>query len=1495
MARNKNFLIALFILIRVGLNAQQNPISFEQLNLSDGLSHSLITGCVEDKTGFMWFSTQDGLNRYDGYGFKVYQPGRGQRFPSASWINRIYLDRSSQMWILYQGKGINRFDTKTEMFYEYESIPGKHGSISDTQIQPLNSTVHSVFCEDSLDNLWIGTQSGLNLYNRKNDSFTSFYNKPSDPNSLSDNRIVCLSADSKGNIWAGTRNGLNRLDPKTGKCLKFLYGTKENSVSDTVITSLLVQNDSTIWLGTPMGGLNLIEFPDDPSRLKITRFLSKSLIKNEEASINRIYKTRTGKILVAMIGGLYEIQKTGSGWITTLFEETSYLSVEHIIEDPLGNVLVSADIYKNLFRFNPEMTICEEIPLFVKSFDSRKNIKTQFLFISSTGILWVGTEKDGILKADLYSKNFQLLSNNSLTGVQLSNKEIYSIFENSQSELYVGTKEGLNIISGKNTPGKIFRQESENPKNVNFTISNQIPGNIIGVIKPQNDGKIWLGFFDYKVSLFDPETGKFMTFHHNPNDPKAFKIWSLRTICVTRSNEVYFGGTGIGLAHYNPKEKNFNYYPVTTGKDGGTSDFWINIIYEDSEGIIWIGTAFGGLNRFDPYNGAFRHYKHNPDDPNSIGNNLVKSILEPKIHGDGILWIGTHGGLQKFDKKTGTFRTFDKSNGLPSNTIHGLLEDEQGNLWISSNKGLTCFDPLTYSVKNFSSEDGLQSDEFNEGAYFKNEKGVMYFGGVNGITRFDPQQLHPNPFDAKPVITNFSIFNEPVLPLDTIRKKVILTETISSQKQIFLTHKDRIFSFEFSSLHYVSSGKTQFSYILEGFENVENVVDASKRFASYTNIPTGEYLFKVWATNSDSKLSPDPAVIEIIVVPPFWEQIWFKALLFITILILFLSILQIRTRILTRQKQYLKEQIEIQTHDLKKVNRELEIHQDEIIRQNEKIALQFENLKEQNQTLEKQKDEIETMAWKLHEADELKLRFFTNISHEFRTPLTLILGPTESLLERESYTDTQKVRESLTLIYKNEKRLFRLINQLLEIRRIETGAMKLKLRDEDMVPFLLNISELFEGLAKKNNINFSFISETDSVNLFFDSDKIEKIVFNLLSNAFNHTPNGGAIILFLEHTEIENQTWIKISVADTGKGIAEKHLPFIFDRFYQLTTKSETGQISSGIGLSLCKDLIEKHKGKISASSEPGKGTTVEVFLPLCTDIYVPEEFAEESENAIQLSYSRSMLDIDIPSASNLVSKPQTATIDSFRALVIDDDPDMQKYLEDELSVDYHVNIASNGMEGLKMVQNQMPDLIISDIMMPVMDGFELCRNVKSNELTSHIPIILLTAKSSEENQIQGLEYGADDYITKPFNPSILKLRIRNILENRAQLAKKFSSELDSIPSNIKISEIDHGFLEKMVKIIEDNIDDSYLSGDRLASDLGVSKGNLYKKLKALSGLTVNIFIRNIRLKTAAKLLKKGNYSISEVAYAVGFNNPKYFSTCFSEFFDMSPKEYMQN
>jgi len=694
---------------------------------------------------------------------------------------------------------------------------------------------------------------------------------------------------------------------------------------------------------------------------------------------------------------------------------------------------------------------------------------------------------------------------------------------------------------------------------------------------------------------------------------------------------------------------------------------------------------------------------------------------------------------------------------------------------------------------------------------------------------------------------------------------VILDRAISYTREITLTNKERFISFEFASLDMAATGKIRYRYRLEGFDEQWNEVDASKRYISYTNIPSGSYTLQVAATNSDGTIFREPSSITLNVLPPFWQTPLFKLLLAVFILFIFLLILQVRTRILENQKRHLAREVEDRTRDLR----------------------------EANHLLEDRNQEIQKMAEQLHESDQMKLRFFTNISHEFRTPLTLLLGPTEKLLGKEDFRDTAAVKQELELMYRNERRLFKLINQLLEVRRVETDNLRLSVAEDDLAGYLRDIYRLFIPYAEKKQVDFSFNAEPDSARVPFDADKIEKIFYNLLSNAFKYTPVKGRILFSMERVEREGEDWLKISVQDNGPGIPEEHLTHIFDRFYQITTKHQSARVSSGIGLSLSRDLVLNHRGTIEVSSEREKGTRFDVYLPTRKEAYEPGEILVEPEKDLTMEYISSMLETFEYTRSDPYDAPLVGE-DLFRILVVEDNLDLQKFLYNEMSHTYNVMLAKNGKEGLQVVRQNLPDLILSDIMMPEMDGLEFCKRIKEDELTSHIPLILLTAKSGTEAQVSGFESGAEDYITKPFNPDLLKMKIKNILQDRKQMAERFRSASNYIPENIKISQIDQGFLEKFVKMVEDNIDDTELSGDMLACELGMSKGNLYKKLKTLTGMTVNIYVRTIRLKVAARLLKQGNYNISEIAYAVGFNNPKYFSTCFSEMFKMSPKEYMK-
>ena len=1466
----KRLILPIFLSLSalLAIHGQRSEVRFHHLGVEDGLSHSLVSSIVEDTLGFLWFGTQDGLDRYDAYGFRTFYKGDNRRSPSDSWIIDLYVDSHNQLWITYSGIGLERFDPQTETFYNYLPDPGIEGSISSNSLSSGSKSNNRLFFEDSDGQLWIGTNYGLNLYNRDDDSFIQYLSDPDDPASLSDNRVLTIFECSEAYLWVGTANGLNRMDRNTGKVRRYMsVPSSDSHLGNPKVSSAYCSPDGSIWVGTE-DGLDIIPEPAKEGS-EVVHLVTEPLNPNHLPSIFDIIRSPGGAMLVASDHGLYIIEKTGEQYREQLIPETSGIPINYMLIDSRGSIWAASNsnMERSLFRLSPDAKQIEVFEAERGGKDMFGGGKVQTLMESRGGLVWIGSEKNGVYQVDLNARRFRSIDNFPGRGLYITNSEVYSIYEDDDQLLYVGTKAELNRINLKNGSTTGFGNELNLKRNLTWEYSNQFHAELVGVLEPTRDGKIWMGSFDYKVGLYDPARERFLNFHLNEEDSTAFPLWSLRSICVTRGGETYFGGTSEGLCRLREDGRSFDLFPVVaTGKNSGTNSEHIQYMCEDSDEILWVGTHSSGLNRFDPVQGTFTHYVNDPANPSSLSNNRIKCILEPEIHGEEILWIGTNnGGLNRFDKKNGTFKAYTMDEGLPSNTIHGILEDKVGDLWLSTNKGLAQFDPVTEQFSIYSTEDGLVGSEFNEGAFFKNKDGIMYFGGTKGLNYFNPEEIREKPEYETPVIfTAFNISGDVVRPLDTINGRVVLEQSISTTKEISLTHRERFISFEFASLDMAAASKIRYRYMLEGFEDSWNELDASQRFISYTNIPSGTYTLKVMGTNSDGTKFREPTKIVLNVLPPFWRTPVFRLIIAFFIILVFLSILQIRTSVLKNQKKNLEREVEERTRDLKEANR----------------------------LLAERSEEIQQMAERLHESDQMKLKFFTNISHEFRTPLTLILGPTEKLLNQENYLDVPAVKQDLELMYRNERRLFKLINQLLEVRHVETGNLRLAVSEDDLLSYLKSIYTLFIPYAEKKSINFTFKSEEESISILFDADKMEKIFYNLLSNAFKYTPVGGKIVFSVERVQDAGK-WIKIVVEDSGPGIGKEHILHVFDRFYQVSNKHQSARISSGIGLSLSRDLVLKHYGLIEVKSEIGQGARFEVLIPENRDTYKKGEILIEPERDLSMEYISSMLETYEYTSIAATDQPLVGE-DLFRILLVEDNLDLQKFLYNEMSSMYNVMLAQNGEEGLLLASQNLPDLIISDIMMPVMDGLEFCKRIKEDEVTSHIPFILLTAKSGSESELSGFESGADDYIIKPFNPEILKLKIRNILEARKQLANNFSKSASYIPENIKISQIDQGFLEKFVKMVEDNIDDSELSGDRIACELGMSKGNLYKKLKTLSGMTVNIYVRTIRLKIAARLLKQGTYNISEVAYSVGFNNPKYFSTCFSELFKVSPKEYMK-
>ena len=799
-------------------------------------------------------------------------------------------------------------------------------------------------------------------------------------------------------------------------------------------------------------------------------------------------------------------------------------------------------------------------------------------------------------------------------------------------------------------------------------------------------------------------------------------------------------------------------------------------------------------------------------------------------------WLTTLSrGIALYSKEKGIIRYYNEKNGLANNQTLAILEDKEHDLWISTTNGLSKFDPEKERFHNFSSKNGFQNDQFTYGAAYKLPSGELMFGGISGFNIFDPEKIKSGDYFAPIVFTDLKVLNKSVRI--SLNGDGVLKKSISETEKITLRYEQNSVELEFASFDYANIMGIQYSYFLEGFDKDWNE-PSDKRLATYTNLNPGTYTFRVKTVSVDRQQSNIGPVLVIVVLHPYWQTWWFRTLLFLLILTMLYYLI---TFLQNREKL--------------------------------KHNLVFEKIK----------------AKKLHELDMMKLRFYTNISHEIRTPLTLILGPLEKL--RKNLIPAGEIPGHLEVMHRNANQLHELINQLLDFRKMESGNLKLVLKRGDLVSFVGGIVGSFRKYAEEKEIELKFNSLKKEIVTNFDEDKIAKIMNNLLSNAFKFTAQGGKIVvnisLIFDSEEAESlgeqseKRMVEITVKDTGIGIEESNLEKIFNRFFQVD--QESVQTGTGIGLALTKELVKLHNGKIFVTSKPGKSSKFTVQLPF-DDLRISSgSVTPESE-----------VDGDVPNALPAEEQSGEQVIAGQKImLLVDDNADVRYFIKSHFSSSYHILEAKNGLEGWQIALKMIPNIIISDVLMPDMDGFEFCRKVRKDERTSHIPILLLTALGSREHEIEGLSQGADDYITKPFDMGILQTKVENILSVRQSLKQKFSGELFLQPKNVILSSPDERFLQKAIGVVEANIADTDLDIDRFASEIGVSRMQLYRKLDALTEMTVKEFIRDIRLKRAAQLLIQKKMNVSEVAYAVGFKDLSHFRKCFRQEFNMSASEYI--
>ncbi|HYC84794.1 MAG TPA: two-component regulator propeller domain-containing protein [Chryseosolibacter sp.] len=1312
--------------------------------------------------------------------------------------------------------------------------------------------------------LWIGTSSGLNRF----DGYTIrvFRNDARDTTSLPNNLVSRLFEMPDGRMGIFSRAGLSLYDPVTETFesnLSSFYS--QYSIPPGDILNITTDVNKDFWILHASAGLLKYEHASrNTVRFTHVRGNNESFATD---SISSFASDHAGNKWVIHRNGILEkFEITGSTHKVVYRDNFLHTFNKGAIFDYRVVADHDGDLWifvhndgKGLFFFN---VLEKKFMRFHRGADiGRLNTDLVSSIVQDdTGLLWVGTDHGGVNIIDKKTFKVQYILNRSEEPASLGQNSVNTIYRDDEGIMWLGTfKKGIsyyhknlirfplyknyalsnsglpfgdvnrfaedekgNLWIGTNGGGLIYfnRQENTFKQYVHDPHDpNSISSNVIVSLWLDGDKKLWIGTYYGGLNRFDGK--KFTRFTHDPDNPASLSDVNVWEVFEDSRGRLWVGTMHGGLDLFDRKTQTFSHYQQTDMNSVASN--YIAALAEDRKGNVWIGTAMG-VDILSREKGRFFHFESQKNVAGSLSDNAVFDILEDSR---GRIWLGTGNGLNLYDEKTNSFRVYTESDGLPHNTILNILEDNVGNLWVSTPNGLSNIriasanDQLQLSFRNYNEGDGLQGKQFNENAAFKTSKGELIFGGANGFNIFKPEELGLNTRPPQVVLTDFQLFNKSVRPGEDVYGGVVLARAISESDHIELLPGQNVFSIEFAGLNYLHPDKNEYRYILEGFNSGWIPVDSRSRKVTFTNLDPGDYTFRVKAANNDGYWNETGASLRITILPPFWKT---RAALVIYIAFVISALLV--TRKLIQKREQLKF-----------------LHQQE--RQE---------------------------AIRMHELDMMKIKFFTNVSHEFRTPLTLILTPLEKLLRHAS--DPEQ-KNQFHLIQRNAKRLLNLVNQLLDFRKLEYQEITFNPSEGDVIRFIEETVYSFSDLSEKKNIELSFHSSHKALETFFDQDKLEKILFNLLSNAFKFTPVSGKVSVHVDIEESMEEKWLIMRVKDTGIGIpADKH-ERIFERFFQNAVPKSLVNQGSGIGLSITREFVRIHGGDIAVESTPGIGSCFTVRIPV-KDVGVPAAAID-------------------PVAEQLAQLAEAATSGSHGKkpvlLLVEDNEDFRFYLKDNFKHDYQVVEARNGEEGYQQALAKLPDLIVSDVMMPELNGIELCKRIKGDRRLSHTPVLLLTARTAEEQKLDGFNSGADDYITKPFNFEILQSRIRNLIQQREKLHQSFN-KLDVKASSLNITSLDEQFIRNAIKCVETNISDPDFSVENLSHELGISRAHFYKKILSLTGKSPLEFIRTIRLQQAAQLLEKSQLTVAEIAYKVGFNNPKYFARYFKEEYKMLPSVY---
>ena len=1422
----KTLILIIYTLFCVA-SARSLPYKISYLTADNGLSRNLVDYIFRDSRGFMWLCTSKGLDRYDGYEF-------------------IHFD-------------------------------------SRNPVNPLQSdNVHCV--EEDIDgNLWIGTENGLYFLNYKTGEIQNTTKKLNSKQDFTNHQIIFINKDEQGNLWVGYNTGLAKIHFNKDEIT-----VEEVCHTSTAISSILFCNGN-ILVGKDNEVFRLIK----NNRGKYQRINADNTLRHFAGSVNTMFYDN-GLIWIGTANGLYKYEPASeilTRYIATFSKpnEISSNYVTDIKKNKEGQLVIGTLIGLNFYDYHTDSFTA----ITSESSGEGGALSNNFVncLLVDDNLIWIGTDKGGLNLLSPNQSTFGNISHDSANPTSLSRNPVNSIYEDKDGDLFVGTVEGgLNI-----------RKKGSNDfshSNAQLQGKQSLSHNSVSCICQDYNGDYWIGTWGLGINRLRYKDKYKPVFEQYQVKAPQNSIQSnfVAALASDNKNKGLWIGTREGI----------DFLDIATGKFRHVLNYlpqerhikFVTGMFIDSKQRLWIGTSYGliciYLNETSLAKNKikYKHFRYLLTNPSSLIIEKINCIVETK---DKQLWFGSNGnGIYTLDERGDSmkFINFDERNGLLDNVVYGMLEDETGTLWISTDKGLCAYNSSRNSIRSYTKSDGLKSNQFYWDAYFKGHDGRLYFGSVAGITVFDPLKSVPVNVKNSASITRIRILNDDVYPAKIKIPAEFLQFDASKLTGMKLHESDKAFSVEFSALNYFQSDKIKYAYRLKGFDNNWTEVSSDRRFANFTNISNGNYQLEVKCTNPDGTWSDQVTTLDIRVIPPFYKTWWFILLLISSAAYGIYRYSVYRIQLLKKQEIHLRKLVEERTHEIEIQKEKLEnqAHQLQsnvkvLIEHQEEVSRQNEMLVQQNQKITHQKEELITLSKKVEEANVDKISFFTNITHEFRTPITLILGPVERALKLST---NPKVLEQLDIVKRNSRLLLSLINQLMDFRKVDSGKMELAKTQQNFIEFLDDIILPFEELVKDRGIRFRKQYRINPPEFLFDRDNMQKVMGNLLSNAIKFTPDQGMITViastYTDKSDLKERLYL--AVKDTGKGVAVADMEKIFERFYQSNQNqaySGYGQSGTGIGLYLCKRIIELHNGTIEVRNQPTGGSSFRFIIPIERRI---------STVVSMDGKPMEMLVVNEPDGiSDGISKGKPVL------LIVEDNSDMRQYIRSILTTEYNVLEAANGVVGLEITNRYQPDLIISDIMMPEMDGLEFCKRVKTSFSTSHIPIMLLTAKSSTDTQIESFHHGADAFLVKPFDEELLKAVIRNLSEKRKRVQLNFAESMDTNSLNFDDESLDKKFMDKALKIIKENYTNPDFDVAEFIDAMGISRSLLHKKLTNLAGQSASRFIRVFRLNIARELIIKNrathSLNISEIAYEVGFNDPKYFTRCFTKHFGTQPSAFL--